>query len=55
MSNARMLPVTGTAGMTVAGIYFNQLWLVAVAVSLVAIGTLLVRFSWRKGRTVADR
>jgi hypothetical protein len=49
------LPMTGAAGLTVAGIYFGQLALLGVAVALVGAGAVMLRLGWRRGKPVSDR
>lgn len=49
----KTLPMTG-AGVSLFGLYFGQLWLVVVAVTLVTVGALLLRFGFRRGKN-ADR
>jgi hypothetical protein len=48
------LPLTGAAGLTIGAIVIDQLWLLAVAVGLVTVGVLLIRFGWRRGKTLSD-
>ena len=48
------LPLTG-AGLTLFGVVIDQLWLVALAVGLVAVGAIAVRLSFRRGRHAVDQ
>jgi hypothetical protein len=47
------LPFTG-AGFAVGGIVFDQVRLVAIAVGIMVIGMLMVRFGWRRGQNISD-
>lgn len=49
MDYGKTLPVTG-AGVTAFGVYIGQLWLVALAVGLVAIGAILLKVRFRRGK-----
>lgn len=49
------LPMTGAAGVTVAGIYFGQIALLGVAVGLVVVGAVALRLGWRRGKPVSSR
>lgn len=49
------LPVTGIGGATIAGIYFNQLGLVALGIGLVLAGALVIRLTYRRNKAVGDR
>lgn len=42
------------AGLTIGGLVLNQTWLVAVAVGLVLVGALLIRLTFRRGKTPQD-
>ncbi|WP_433330087.1 hypothetical protein [Spirillospora sp. CA-294931] len=46
---SKALPVTG-AGITIGGIFFGQLWLVAAALVLIAAGAILLRLTFRRGK-----
>lgn len=48
------LAYTGLGTITIGGLVFDQVWLVAIAVSLVVVGALLVRFGFRRGKTAKD-
>jgi hypothetical protein len=52
-SYAKASPVVGTAALGV--VLLNQLWLLAVAATVVAGAVLLIRFRWRRGRALSDR
>ena len=47
------LPFTG-AGITVGTLVLTQLQLTAAAFALLLVGALLVRWSWRRGKSPAD-
>jgi hypothetical protein len=47
------LPVTG-AGLALGSVFIGQTELVAIALALVAVGTLLIRFGWRRGKSMTD-
>lgn len=49
MDYGKTLPITG-AGITIGGIFLGQLWLVAIAVTLVLAGALLIRLTFRRGK-----
>jgi hypothetical protein len=49
------LPVTGIGGLTIAGIYLDQLGLVAFGIGLVLAGAVLVRLTYRRDKAVGDR
>lgn len=49
MDYGKTLPMTG-AGVSILGIYIGQLWLVALAVALVAFGALLLKLTFRRGK-----
>ncbi|WP_165968913.1 hypothetical protein [Actinomadura sp. KC06] len=49
MDYGKTLPVTG-AGVSAFGIYIGQLWLIAVAVGLVAAGAVLMKLTFRRGK-----
>lgn len=50
----KTLPMTG-AGVTAFGIYFGQLWLVALALGLVAVGAILLKIGFRRGKRADDQ
>lgn len=52
--NAR-LPMTGAAGVTIAGIYFGQIALLVLAVGLVTTGAVMLRLGWRRNKSVSSR
>lgn len=47
------LAFTG-AGISVAGIYVSAPWLACIAVGMTALGALLVRFGYRRNRSLGD-
>lgn len=49
MDYGKTLPMTG-AGITLGGIFIGQLWLVIAAVALVAVGAVIIRLTFRRGR-----
>jgi hypothetical protein len=49
------LPVTGAGVATVGTLHLTSLYLVGIAVGIVAIGAVLVRLGWRRGKTVDAR
>jgi hypothetical protein len=53
--NAYGLPVTGVGGAVIAGIYLDQLRLVAIGLALVLLGAVIVRLTYRKNKSVGDR
>lgn len=53
MDYGKTLPMTG-AGVTAFGIYIGQLWLIALAIGLVAGGALLMKFGFRRGKNADD-
>lgn len=48
------LAFTGLGTITIGGLVFDQVWLVAAAVTLVVVGALMVRFGFRRGKTAKD-
>lgn len=42
------------ATLTIGGVVLNQMWLVAAAAGLVLIGALLIRVTFRRGKTPQD-
>lgn len=48
------LPFTG-AGITIGAIVIDQLWLAAVAAGIIAVGAVLTRFGWRRGKAPTQR
>lgn len=54
MEYGKSLPMTG-GGITIAGIFIGQLWLLAAVIALVAVGAVLIRVSFRRGKTAAQR
>lgn len=53
-SGGAALAATGAGSVTVAGIAFEQLWLLFAAVLLVAAGAALVRAKYRADKGVSD-
>lgn len=53
--NGYGLPVTGIGGATIAGIYLDQMGLVALGIGLVISGALVVRLTYRRNKAVGDR
>ncbi|MGV2384205.1 MAG UNVERIFIED_CONTAM: hypothetical protein LOD86_02880 [Thermobifida fusca] len=53
MDYGKTLPMTG-AGITLGGIFIGQLWLVVTAVALVAVGALIIRLSFRRGKDASQ-
>ncbi len=53
--NAYGLPVTGLGGATIAGIYFDQVGLVALGAGLVLAGIVAIRLSYRRNKALGDR
>jgi hypothetical protein len=51
--NYGRLPFTG-AGVTLGAVVINQFQLAGVAFVLLLLGALLVRYTWRRGKTPAD-
>lgn len=49
MDYGKTLPMTG-AGVTAFGIYIGQLWLIAAALGLVAVGAILIKLTFRRGK-----
>jgi hypothetical protein len=49
----RTPPFTG-AGVTLGAVVINQFQLAGVAFVLLLLGALLVRYTWRRGKTPAD-
>ncbi len=43
------------AGAAAVTVLTGQLWLLALAVGLVVLGTISVRIMWRRGRGLSDR
>lgn len=48
------LAATGT-GITVGGVFFQEAWLLAVAVGLVILGATAIRVVWRRKQSVGAR
>jgi hypothetical protein len=46
------LAATGVGTITVGGIAFGQLWILGLAVGIVAIGAVLVRVAWRRNKAI---
>ncbi|MFC5906578.1 hypothetical protein [Streptacidiphilus monticola] len=53
--NKGQLAATGAGTITIAGIAFNQLALLGVAAGIVIAGAVLVRLTWRRGKSVGDQ
>lgn len=51
--NYGRLPLTG-AGLTLGAVVIDQLQLAGVAFVLLLLGALLIRYTWRRGKTPAD-
>lgn len=47
------LPYTG-GGLVLGSLIISQTWLLGIAVALVLMGTLLIRFGWRRGKAGND-
>lgn len=47
------LPVTG-GGIAIGALAINQMWLLGIGFGLVAVGTLAIRFGWRRGKEMSD-
>jgi len=54
-SNRGTLAATGAGTVTIGGIAFGQLWLLGLAVGIVALGAVLARVAWRRGKSAGDR
>jgi hypothetical protein len=48
------LPFTG-AGITIGALVIDQVWLAAVAVAVIAVGAVLTRVGWRRGKAPTQR
>ena len=53
--NYGKLVYTGLGTVTIGGVVFNQWALLGIAAGLVAVGALLIRYAWRRGRKVGAR
>ncbi|MFE9099912.1 hypothetical protein [Actinomadura geliboluensis] len=53
MDYGKTLPMTG-AGITLGGIFIGQLWLVVAAIVLVALGAVVIRLSFRRGKNAGQ-
>lgn len=54
-SNGRgALAATGAGTITIGGIAFDQLWLLAAAAVLVAVGAIAIRFGWRRNKGISE-
>lgn len=49
-----ILAATGVGTLTIGGVAFNQLWILAVAVAAVAAGAVVVRVGWRRGKGISQ-
>ncbi|WP_267595710.1 hypothetical protein [Carbonactinospora thermoautotrophica] len=47
------LPLTG-AGITVGGVFFEQVWLLVAAAGLIAMGALMIRLGWRRNKGISQ-
>jgi hypothetical protein len=48
------LPITG-AGITIGALIIDQVGLAAIAVAVIAIGAVLTRVGWRRGKAPTQR
>jgi hypothetical protein len=53
MNGYGSLPVTG-ATVTIGSLVFDQVWLLAVGISIVLAGAMIARFGFRRDKTVQD-
>jgi hypothetical protein len=49
------LAYTGGATVAFGGVVLDQLQVALIAVGMIVVGAALVRFAWRRGKTVSDR
>lgn len=54
-SGGAQLAATGVGGVTVGGVFFQELWLLLAAVGFVALGATMVRLAWRRDKSVGVR
>lgn len=54
MSGYQTLPMTGAGALTVGGLVFDPTRLLVLAVLLLLLGVVLVRYGWRRGKHVGD-
>lgn len=48
------LAATGVGGVTVGGVFFQELWLLVAALGFVVLGATAIRLSWRRKKTVGS-
>lgn len=54
MNDYGQLATTGAAPIIIGGLAIDQVWLVLAGLAVTLAGALLLRYSWRRGRTVTD-
>lgn len=54
MGYGRVLAYTGSTGLLFGGLYISQLWLIAIAVAIVLVAALAIRFIWRRNKSIGE-
>ena len=55
MNDYGKLAYTGAGTLTIGGVVLNQWGLLGIAVGTIVVGALLVRYAWRRGKTVSSK
>ncbi|HEY4964176.1 MAG TPA: hypothetical protein VIH90_05765 [Candidatus Saccharimonadales bacterium] len=51
MNYSKVLPATGS-GILIGGVVISQAWILGVAVAIVVIAALIIRFAWRRDKSI---
>jgi hypothetical protein len=54
-SGGAQMAATGVGGVTVGGVFFQELWLLVAGVAFVVLGATCIRMGWRRNKTVGAR